>query len=144
MSTGAALGYGVKLKLGDNATPTETFAELAEIKDLNDGDDVELRDVTNHQSAGKRREYIGALIDGGEVTLTLNYLPTNATQNRITGLQALLGLTRNFQLEEPGNPTGYQFAAVIQSVSKSYPVDDAMEMNVTIKKSGDLTPYTIV
>ncbi len=142
--TGAALGYGVKLKLGDNATPTEGFADIAEIKDLSDSDDIELRDVTNHQSPGKRREYIGGLIDGGEIPLTLNYLPTNATQNRITGLQALLGQTRNFRLEEPGNTTGYQFAAVIQSVGKSYPVDDVMELNVTLKKTGALTTYTVV
>jgi hypothetical protein len=141
--TAARLGYGTKLKLGDNGSP-ETFAEIAEIVDgPNDEDSVELVEVTNHQSAGSRKEYIGGLIDGGEVTFTCNYIPTNATHNRTTGLQALLRQTRNFRLEEPGNPTGYQFAAVIMNVGKQYPVGAAMQFAVTIKKSGDLTPYTI-
>lgn len=141
--TGATLGYGVKLKMGDGGAP-ETFADIAEIKDLNDGDDAELRDVTNHQSAGSRREYIAGLIDGGELTMTLNYLPNNATQNRVTGLQAALRQTKNFRLEEPGNATGYQFAAVVQSVGRAYPVDDVMELSVTIKKTGAVSTYTVV
>lgn len=142
--TQAQLGYGVRLKLGDGATPTENFVTIAEVKDLEDGDDIELREATNHQSAGRRREYISGLIDGGEVTFTVNYIPTDATQNRITGLQASLGLTKNFRLEEPGNPTGYQFAAVVMNTGKTYPVDDIMEMSVTLKKSGDITTYTVV
>lgn len=142
--TSASLGYGVKLKMGDGATPTENFVEIAEIKDLTDGDDIELREATNHQSPGRRREYIAGLIDGGEIPLTCNYLPTNATQNRVTGLQAALGTKKNFRLEEPGNPTGYQFQCIVQDVSKTYPVDDVMEFSVTLKKTGDVTTYTVV
>ena len=140
--TNAALGYGVKLKLGDGASP-EVFAEIGEITDISDGDSAELKEVTNHQSAGSRREYIGGLIDGGEVTFTVNYDPDGATHNRTTGLQAYLRQTKNFRLEEPGNTLGYEFAAVIMSTSKAYPVDDKMSMDVTIKKTGALTAYTV-
>jgi len=140
--TGATLGYGVKLKLGDNASP-ETFAEIGEIVDLSDGDSAELKEATNHQSSGRRREYISGLIDGGEVTFTVNYLPTNATHNVATGLKGLIGQTRNFRLEEPGNPTGVQFAAVILNRTNPYPVDDKMTMDVSIKKTGAETPYTV-
>lgn len=141
--TSAALGYGTKLKMGDGATPTENFADIAEIKDLNDSDDIELREATNHQSPGRRREYISGLIDGGEITFTVNFLPNNATHNRITGLKSKLGTTVNFRLEEPGNATGYQFAAVVQNLGNAYPVDEIMEMTVTLKKTGDVTSYTI-
>lgn len=140
--TNAALGYGAKLKLGDGASP-EVFSVIGEITDLQDSDTAELKEVTNHQSSGSRREYIGGLIDGGEVTFTVNYDPDGATHDRSTGLQAYLRQTKNFQIEEPGNTTGYQFAAVITNVSKSYPVDDKMSMNVTIKKTGALTAYTV-
>lgn len=141
--TNAALGYGTKLKLGDGASP-EVFADIGEITALNDEDTAELKDVTNHQSINSRREYIGGLIDGGEVTFTVNYDPDGATHDRTTGLQAFVRQTKNFRLEEPGNTNGYQFAAIITNVSRSYPVDDAMEMNVTIKKTGDVTPYVVV
>lgn len=140
--TNAALGYGVKLKMGDGASP-EVFAEIGEIKDLNDEDSAELKEATNHQSPGSRREYIGGLIDGGEITFTVNYDPDGATHDRTTGLQAFIRQTKNFQLEEPGNTDGYQFSAVITNVGKAYPVDDIMEMSVTLKKSGALTTYTI-
>lgn len=140
--TQAALGYGTKLKLGDGASP-EVFAEIGEITNLTDGDAAELKEVTNHQSTGSRREYIGGLIDGGEVSFTVNYDPDGATHDRTTGLQAFLRQTKNFRLEEPGNTTGYEFAAVIMSVSKSYPVDDKMAMDVTIKKTGALTEYSV-
>lgn len=138
------LGYGTKLKVGDGATPTENFALIGEVKDIDDGDDIELKEATNHSSPGRRREYISGLIDGGEMSFVVNYDADAPTHNRITGLKSMLGQTRNFRIEEPGTATGYQFAAVIQSLGNSYPVDDIMEMNVTLKKTGDLTSYTIV
>lgn len=141
--TSAALGYGTKLKMGDGGSP-ESFAEIAEIVDgPNDEDSAELVEVTNHQSDGSRREYIGGLIDGGEITLTCNYIPTNATHNRVTGLQSKLRQTVNFRLEEPGNPTGYQFAAVVTNLGRAYPVAEAMQFSITLKKSGSITSYTI-
>lgn len=140
--TNAALGYGTKLKLGDGEV-SETFAEIGEITSLNDEDLTEIKDVSNHQSAGTRREYIGGMIDGGEVTLTCNYDPDGATHGRVTGLRGLVRQTRNFQLEEPGNTEGAQFAAIIMSVSRSYPVDEAMEISITLKKTGDYTYYTV-
>lgn len=143
--TDAKLGYGTKLKMSDMATPTPVFSEIGEIKDgPNDEDSVDLVEVTNHQSPGKRREYIGGLIDGGEVTFTVNYIPDNPTHDRSTGLQAKIGQNIDFRLEEPGMLQGFGFAAIVMNCSRSYPVAEAMEMQVTIKKTGDVTPYVIV
>lgn len=142
--TDARLGYGTKLKMSDMAPTTPVFTEIGEIKDgPNDEDSVELVDVTNHQSPGKRKEYIGALIDGGELTFTVNYIPDHPTHDRSTGIQAKLGQSVDFKLEEPGNTEGFGFAAIIMNCSRSYPVAEAMEMQVTLKKTGDVTPYVI-
>jgi predicted secreted protein len=144
MTTAARLGYGTKLKMGDGATPTEAFTEIAEIKSLEDSDSAEQVEVTNHQSAGSRREYINGLIDGDEITFTVNYDPDGATHNNITGLRSKVGgAAVNFQLEEPGNTLGMQFAALVMSCGRSYPVDAAMEMQVTLKKTGAVTTYTV-
>lgn len=145
MATQARLGYTTKLKLGDNGSPSETFAEIGEITEgPDDSDSVELVEVTNHQSPGRRREYIGALIEGGELTITVNYIPSHATHNRATGLQGLIGETRNFRLEEPGNTKGEEWPCVIMNVSRARPVQGAMTMSITLKKAGNVTEYTIV
>lgn len=139
----ARLGYGTKLLMGDaTAPPNENFAELGEIVEgPDDEDSVELVEVTNHQSPNRRREYIGALIDGGEITITCNYIPDHPTHDRSTGVRAFLGQTRNFRIEEPGNPEGEQWPCVIMNVSRSRPVAGAMQMSVTLKKAGDVTYY---
>ncbi len=140
--TSAALGYGTLLKMSDGGSP-DTFSTIAEVKDLNDSDESEQVEVTNHSSPNSRREYIGGLIDGGEITFTCNYIPTNATQSLAAGLRSLIGSSRTFRLEEPGNTLGMEFNAVIVSCGRSYPVDNVMEMNVTLKKSGAVIEYTV-
>lgn len=141
--TAARLGYGTKLKMGDGASP-EVFTEIAEIKSLEDSDSSEQVEVTNHQSASSRREYINGLIDGDEITFTVNYLPTNVTHDRITGLRSKVGgASVNFRLEEPGNSTGQEFDALVINCGRSYPVDNVMEMTVTLKKTGAITTYAV-
>lgn len=140
--TAATLGYGTKLKMGDGASP-EVFTEIGEVGDFEDSDSVELVKVTNHQSPNNRHEYISGLIDGDEIQFPVNYIPTNATHNRTTGLQAKLRSTVNFRIEEPGNSTGIQFAAVVIGVTKAYPVEDKMTMTVTLKKTGAITTYAV-
>lgn len=140
--TNARLGYGVKLFMSDGASP-DTFTEIAEIKTLDDSDSVDEVEVTNHQSPGSRREYIAGLISGDQIQFTVNYDPDGATHGTATGLRGVIGSTRTFRLEEPGNTTGMQFAAVVLSCSRSYPVDNVMEMQVTLRKSGAISNYTV-
>lgn len=143
MTTQARLGYGSKLLIGDGGSP-ETFAEIGEITEgPDDGDSVDNIEVTNHQSPGRRKEYIGALIDGGDLTITVNYIPSDATHNRATGLLGMLGLTKNFRLEEPGNTKGEEWPCIIMNVSRARPVQGAMTMQITLKKAGDVTEYTV-
>lgn len=141
--TAATLGYGTKLKMGDGASP-EVFTELGEVGDFEDSDTVDQIEVTNHQSAGNRREFISGLIDGDEISFPVNYIPANATHDRTTGVLSKLGTTVNWQLEEPGNADGLQFAALVIGATRAFPVADKMTMTVTLKKSGAVTTYTVV
>lgn len=140
--TQARLGYGTKLFLYDatGVTPAE-IGEIVEGPD--DEDTVELVEVTNHQSANRRREYIGALIDGGEVTFRVNYIPNHATHNVATGLRGLLGQTRKFRLETPGDTFAEEFDGIILNVGRTRPVAEAMQMSVSVKKAGDVTQVAI-
>lgn len=141
--TQATLGYGSKLKLGDAAGAG--FADIGEITSaIMNEENTDLLEVTNHQSVGKRKEFIGAFIDGGEITITCNYIPTDPTHRRSTGLRGLNGVTRKFRIEEPGNTKGDEFFAVITKVGVERPVQEAMALEVTIKVTGAITEYTVV
>lgn len=139
--TAARLGYGTKLKLGDGASP-EVFAEIAEIKTVDHNESAQSIDVTNHQSSGSHVEKIGGLKDG-QTSFTVNYLPTHATHSLAAGLRSMIGLTKNFRLEEPGNSTGQQFSALIVECGISYPVDNVMEMQITLERSSPYTTYAV-
>lgn len=131
----ARLGYGTVLKMGDGGSP-ETFSEIGEIGDFEDGDTVEQIEVTNHQSPGGRKEYIAALKDGAEISFPCNYIPTNATHNRTTGLRGKIGQVLNFQLVAPGETETYNFSALVLGVTRSFPVQGVMQMTVNLKKTG--------
>lgn len=144
----ARLGFGTTLELGDGGSPTEVFAAIGQISEGPDDDEsTELVETTNHQSAsssGKpRREYIGGPVDGGELTITVNYDYDDATHNRATGLRGMVGATKNFRLTEPGATTRETFAAIIMNASRSRPVSDKMSMSVTLKVSGAVTEEAV-
>lgn len=131
----ARLGYGTKLRMGDGGSP-QTFTEIGEVGDFEDSDSVELIEVTNHQSPNRRKEYIGALTDGAELSFPVNYIPDHATHNRTTGLRGKIGEVIDFQIIAPGETEIYQFSALVMSVGRSFPVQGVMQMNVTLKKTG--------
>lgn len=143
----ALLGYGTKLLMGDGGTPSapnsEVFAEIGEVGDFEDGDNVELVEVTNHQSPNRRREYIAALKDGAEISFPVNYIPTHATHNRTTGLRGKIGEVVTFRIEAPGESDGYQFYGLVMGVTRAFPVQGVMTMTVTVKKTGSDSYYSI-
>ena len=131
----ARLGYGTVLKYGDGGSP-QTFAEIGEIGDFEDGDTIELVEVTNHQSPNNRREYIAGLKDGAEMSFPCNYIPEHATHDRATGLRGKIGDVLDFQLVAPGETEVYNFSALVMGVTRSFPVQGVMQMTVTLKKTG--------
>lgn len=131
----AQLGYGTKLKMGDGEEP-QVFTEIGEVGDFEDGDTIELIEVTNHQSPGKRKEYIASLKDGAEISFPVNYIPTHATHNRATGLRGKIGEVVDFQIVAPGEEETYEFSALVMGVTRSFPVQGVMQMTITLKKTG--------
>jgi len=138
----AKLGYGTKMLMGDGGSP-ESFAEIGEMGDFEEGDSIELVEVTNHQSPNGRREYIGGLKEGREFSFPVNYIPSHPTHNRATGLRGRIGEVVTFRLEAPGESEGYEFFAVVMGVTRSFPVQGVMQMTVTLKKTGAERFYPI-
>lgn len=143
MTTEAISSFGIQLKLGDGATPTESFTTIAEVKDTKPPALKQAtEEVTNHGSTGGWREFVGTLLEGGEVTFTLNFVPTDATQGYSTGLIAdLVNKTlRNFQLIFPdAGSTTWAFAAHVTGFEPDAKVEGALEADVTLEISGQPT-----
>ena len=138
----AISAFGTLLKIGDGGDP-ESFTTIAEVKDIS-GPSLSLatEEITNHSSPGGWREFIGTLLDAGEVTFDINFIPTHSTHNASTGLIADMvnKVKRNFQLVFPdaGNTT-WNFTALITGFELSEPVEGTLSASVTLRITGQPT-----
>ncbi len=137
MATEAAIGYGTTIEV-ETAAGSDTFTELGEITSVTPPEDtVDQIDVTHMGSPGRRREYISGLIDGGEGSFDLNWVPGAATHDFIVAWQAA-GDTRDLRITYPNNARE-TFPAFPTGFSRTAPVDDKMTGTLTVKQAGETT-----
>lgn len=140
--TGALSSFGTLVKKGDGGSP-ESFTTIAELLDI-EGPEIELdtEEATSHSSTDGWAEYVGTILDGGEVSFEVNYIPTNATHNATTGLIADMKnrTKRNFQIVFPdaGNTT-WSFTALVTKVGPGAPVRGKLSGSITLKMTGKPT-----
>jgi len=140
--TSAISSFGTLLKIGDGLSP-ESFTTIAEVTDISGpGLELDAIEATSHSSTGGYKEFIGGLLDGGEVSFEISFIPTNATHSYTSGLiYALRNRTvRNFQLVFPNvGATTWAFAALVTGFEPKEPVDDKLSASVTLKITGQPT-----
>jgi hypothetical protein len=134
--------FGTQLKIGDGGTP-ETFASVVNVLDI-EGPDMALdtEETTNHGSEDGWDEHVGTILRGGEISTEIQYLPTEATHDMETGLQAdMINRTkRNFQLVYPdAGENGYAFTALVTGFKASAPVKGIVKAALKLKISGPVT-----
>lgn len=129
--------FGVQFKR--DSTGSGSFSTIANVSNLEGpGREREAIEVTSHDSPDQYREFVKGLKDGGEVSITINYDPTD------TGHEALDDDFEEKELRDyqvvilPGTSDEHtwEFSALITEISDSFPVDDRMEREVTVKISG--------
>ena len=142
MTTAAKSSFGTFLKLGDGGA-TEVFATIAEVKDIKGPKlSLETEDVTSHDSTDGWVEQIGTLLDGGDVTFEVNWLPANVTQSFTAGLlKDMVGRTkRNFQLVVPAAASlTWTFAALVTEFQPELKVKGAQVASIKLQISGKPT-----
>ena len=139
MSNGIA-AYGTKLLVGDGGG-TEVFTAVAEIRNIGGPEiSVDTTDVTPHSTSAPWRHKVATLIDGGEVTLELNFLP-GATDQAALRADMIARTKRNFRIEWPITPTAYRasFAGYVTKLSPSAPHDAELSASMTITITGAVT-----
>lgn len=138
----ARIGYGLCFQKGDGATP-ENFTTIAEVIEFApnelETDEVE---VTRYNAPGRFFEYIPGMIEGGEVTIKVNLVPSDPTQDENTGLlgDLLGGGKRNYRYVLPdAGATKVTFPGFVKTSSPDTPLKEAMTCEFTVKVAGQIT-----
>jgi hypothetical protein len=142
--------HGTVIKVGDgtdastagwNSDPTNGFTTIAEVRD-SEGPNMGVGDteVTYHNSPSSMKQYIPGLIEGGEVTIPVNWLPGDSTHDSSTGLLSdLMNRTKNrdfcIVLSDTANSVIY-FTGYVKAFEPSHPVEGALQANITLKVDG--------
>jgi len=131
--TDAAIGYGTLLKVGDGGSPTEVFTTLdAEVTSITPfGYTREAIDATHMQSPDSFKEYIAGLMDAGEVSIEMSFVPSSSDPL----VAALVAGAQNYQILFPSVAT-FTFRAICTSYSPTAPVDGKMTASAAFKISG--------
>lgn len=128
------------IQLGNGSSP-EVYATLANVSSITGpGLSANVVDVTSHSSSTPWREKITTLLDAGDVTFDLFFVPND------TGHKALLtlftsrgsGVPSPFALSFPTTPsrTVWTFDGWVSKFSTSEPVDNVIKASLTITITG--------
>jgi predicted secreted protein len=134
--TVAKIGHGSKFALHDGAAPG-ALVDLAEILGVVLPEDAaETVEATHMESPGKRREYIGGLIETGEGEVAMNYAAGSMTDILIRGS---FGERRAYKVTIPGLAGAWAVSGdcIIVGYGREVPIDDRMVATLRIKFSGE-------
>lgn len=137
MSSLALESQGMLLKIG-NGLSSETFATITEIKTFSGpGGSATVIDVSDLSSLAREKRM--GLNDEGQLSFTINYIPTN-TQHALLRTQRASRELTSFQLifTDTGLTT-WDFSAYVNGFSVSGAVDGVVEAQVTLEISGAIT-----
>lgn len=130
----AMIGYNSQYEISNGDEP-ETWQIIGEAFNITPGEETTDRiDVTHYKSPDRRREFVAGLIDPGEATFEINWIPGNDTDEFIRDLRTA-GTTRTHRITFPNGVT-VSFDAIILSYSKAIPMDDKMTATITVAVSG--------
>lgn len=132
--TEAMIGYGSEFRLGDGNSP-EDFEPLAEVFNITPpADSVDILDASHMLSPNRTREFIEGMIDPGECSFELNFIPGNSDDDAIQAWK-VAGGRKNCQIKFPNGVT-WTFAGLLSAYEPAVPFDDKMTATVTIKVTG--------
>jgi len=139
MASSAVFGKGTLLQV--ETAVTGVYQTIPECRNIGaptpDRDQI---DVTNHDSVGAFREFIGGLVDPGEVTAECNFVPTNTVHAQcLADSISSTSVPRNFRILLVGGTRAIDFAGYIQRFGPSFPHDAQYTADISIKVTGQIT-----
>lgn len=139
----AIKAFGTLLKIGDGQGGSEEFATVSELRSLS-GPSItaDVLEVTTHNTPTPWKRFIPGLLDGGEITADINYVPTDPTHDGTSGLAALIqqGVCRNVQIVFPDDAnTTWVAPCFLSSFEVSADPADVLMASITFKVAGPPT-----
>lgn len=138
-ASGAMIGYGSSFWIGSTAVAaTAVFTELAEITNITyPSANTDMVDVTHMQSPDGRREFVPGLIDPGECSFEMNFIPGSVADEVLNELLDTAPATRARQCRIIApNGASRQFLGLLMTYEPSAPTDDKMTASVSFRVSG--------
>lgn len=125
---GKATTFGMETTAGN-----DTYTLLAEVFEITPPTEtVDAIDYTHMTSPNFTREFGPGLIDPGEATIAMNFIPGNGAD---VALRAAMRSVRGCQVTFPNGAT-WTFDGFITSIGPEVPMADKMVNRVTFKVSG--------
>ena len=137
MPSAAMIGYGTSLAVETSAC-SGVFTTLAEVTDITPpSQSVDVIDVTHMGSSDSTREYIQGLTDPGELSLTMNFVPSSVTDAFIRAWRTSRQ-TRAAKITFP-NGAIWTFSAFVTGYEPSAPNEDKMTATLTAKVTSSVS-----
>jgi len=131
-ATTAVIGYNTDFAIYNGST----YVDVAEVTSITwPGYSRDAIDATNMASPDQFREYIPGLMDAGEVTIEMNYVPNHAD----VIIAALTAATAGQFKITAANGANVVFTAIVTAYQPQAPVDDKMTASATFKITGKPT-----
>ena len=128
MTSAAVLGYNVDFSIYNGSA----YVQVAEVTNITwPGYKRDAIDVTYMDSASSFREYIAGLIDAGEVSVEMNWVPS-ATDPILAAMTAGVG---QFKIQYNGG-VNIVFKAVVTGWSTQSPLGEKLSGTATFKLTG--------
>lgn len=130
--------FGTLFQRATTITPGTTYETIANVTNVSGpARSRETIDVTSHDSPGQWMEFVGGLKDGGEISLDINYDPSEATHDLDDDFDD--SAARNYRIVIlPGTDDEYTwtFKGIMTALEDEFPYDDKMARSMTVKVSG--------
>jgi hypothetical protein len=149
MASLATIGWSTIYEVFDASLSPPAFVEICEIFNLSPGaQEADRIDVTHFCSPDRRREYIPGLIDNGEASFEMNYIPGSPEDQLILSLLNsgdVVDHRITFPLQQ-GDTVRHRvvFEASVTGYERTIPIDDRMTATVTLAPSGAEVWSTVV
>lgn len=132
----ATAAHGTVIERNDGSS-WQTMGEVTSFTFSTSADAI---DVTNMGSTNKAREFIAGLVDHGEVSIDMAFLPDETDGQVALEVDMKAGTIRNYRLTyTDSTPSVDTFNAVITNYTRSGEVADKLSASVTLKVTGEIT-----
>jgi predicted secreted protein len=130
--------FGTLFKRGNGATPTEVFTTIANVTNISGPERTrDTIEVTSHDSPEQWKEFLGGLKDGGELSLDINYDPSETTHDLDDDFDDVN--PRNYKIVIlPGTDDEHTWSikGILTKLGDEFPHDDKMARSMTVKVTG--------